>query len=241
MIDASPAPGQEAVDPEDSSESARDPEPGEGIRAAAGQDAREPETPGDVLNHEMTGYPILGEKHLDILHSISRFARVKRYHGMLPAKHTFLYSPQVLDDLLRRGLVEEGEIIAPCGSSFTGYRLTDSGKSVLEDEASHAAKKTGDAGEGASTLKKFVEEELEPRHLDTLHDIYRFGQVKKFYGIMPKHMVEHYDRKHMDLLYDLGLILYIKIKGPRIRYTKGYVVSEFGRSVLQEMGHLSRP
>ncbi|EPR39829.1 hypothetical protein dsx2_0403 [Desulfovibrio sp. X2] len=174
---------------------------------------------------------LLTQKHIQALKDINRFSRIGRYHGMLPEKHSLLYDAGVLEFLEENNLIEVGTVIATCGAHMTGYRLTDEARRDLSslgvelDEKPPEELPTEDE-DGCLTRGQ----------IDILADLYHFGRIKKFGGITPKHEVEEYDKRDIKLLYELGYILYIRLKGKAVRHGKGYILTEQAMRLLRRLG-----
>ncbi|WP_029896995.1 hypothetical protein [Desulfohalovibrio reitneri] len=180
------------------------------------------------------GATLLNKKHLQALQDIYKFSGIRRYHGMLPEKHALLYDPGLLDYLEENSLIEEGTVIARCGSQLRGYRLTDTARRDLRKMGLDLTEE-GQIEE-IPTDQDFGE--LTKEQINIIRDIYHFIQIKKFNGIAPKHEVEEYDKRDMKILYDLGYILYIKLKGKAVRYTKGYILTDQAIRLLRAQGHI---
>lgn len=178
---------------------------------------------------------ILTQRHVQVLRDIYRFNKIKRYHGLLPEKHAMFYDADLLTTLEDRGLIEEGTVIARCGKQLRGYRLTED-----------ARKKLKDMGVSLSTPEEDFDQappdehdELGPEHVRVLADMYHFSQVAKYNGITPRHEIEDYPKNDVKLLYDLGYILYIKLKGAGVKYSKGYILTEAGLRLLRAKGYVA--
>lgn len=175
---------------------------------------------------------ILTQEHIQILREIGGFATVKRYHGMLPEKHAILYDEEILASLLEQELVEEGAIFSQCGASSKGYRLSAKAREQLKDlglEFDH------EDWEKISTIDFVSQDGLGQEHIDLLTDMQHFSRISLYGGIVPKEIMEEYDKKVVGLLYDGGYIFYIKLKGAGVRHKKGYVLSEKGAYVLRQI------
>jgi hypothetical protein len=178
---------------------------------------------------------LVTDEHIQLLRDIHSFAKIKRYHGLLPVKHLLFHDQDVVEELKSDNLIEKRAIYAQCGGKMTGYRLTKAAAKRLK-KLGHKLEED-DLEDRLMELSGVDPEELSPRHIEILSDVYHFSKVKVFGGLIPKHeMKDHYDKKDIRLLYDLGLILYIKIKGSDVKYEKGYILSELGRSVLRQLG-----
>lgn len=175
---------------------------------------------------------LLTTRHIQILKDIDRFSGVQRYHGMLPEKHALLYNDDALYSLQENNLVEERTVIAQCGRMMKGYRLTDT---ALDDLNKAGVELRSDDPSGQEVPTEIVDEELGPEHIRVLQDFFHMTQIHKFNGIAPKQEVEDYDKRVIQLLYDLGYIIYIKIKGKSVKYSKGYILTDDGRKLLKRM------
>ncbi len=175
---------------------------------------------------------LLTTRHVQILKDIDRFSGIQRYHGLLPEKHAMLYDDEVLSDLLEQNLVEERTVIARCGRMMKGYRLTENAR---EDLGGMGVELRLEKDIEPSDLPEFFDDELGAEHIRALRDLYHMTQIRKFNGIAPKHEVEDYDKRVVKLLYDLGYIIYIKVKGKSVKYTKGYILTDEGSKLLKRM------
>lgn len=178
---------------------------------------------------------ILTPRHIQIVKDVDRFSRIKRYHGMLPKKDAGLYDEKVFETLLENRIIEEGTVFATCGSFFKGYRLAPTAKKDL--------KKLGyDVEQSRDKILPELDEEevLDEEMLEVLQDVGNFCRIKKYCGIAPKHALEDYDKELLKELYGQGYIFQIKIKGPDVKYEKGYILSERGQNLLTRLG-LNQP
>lgn len=176
---------------------------------------------------------LLTDRHVQILKDIHHYAKIKRYHGLMPRKLTMVYDEGIMESLLESGLVEEGIILTTCGSNPVGYRLSDKGKADLKNLGIDF---TTDAWKVLQDDSYVSLDDLEESDIDLLMDIYHLMQLKRYDGIAPKFILENYSRSQLKALYDLGYILYIKLKGAEIDYEKGYVLSEKAYKLLRQVG-----
>lgn len=176
--------------------------------------------------------PLLTAKHVQVLKDISRFSGIRRYHGMLPEKHALLYEAGVLDYLEECNLVEIGTVIAQCGAHMSGYRLTEGARRDL--------KLMGVELEGETEPQELSTEDedgcLTNGQIEILADVYHFSRVSRFGGITPKEMLDDYDKKDIKVLYELGYILYIKLKGKAVKHGKGYILTDRSLRLLRRLG-----
>jgi len=178
---------------------------------------------------------VLTTSHIQALKDIRRFSGIRRYHGMLPEKHALLYEQGVLDHLEECNLVETGTVIAQCGAHMTGYRLTEGARRNLRG--------MGVELDAAPVTEELPTEDedgcLTSGQIDILSDIYHFSRVAKFGGIAPKEMVDDYDKKDIKVLYEIGYILYIKLKGKAVKHGKGYILTDQSLRLLRRLGKIS--
>lgn len=178
-------------------------------------------------------YPAkLAPKHIQVLKDIRRFAQISRYHGMLPEKHALMYEQGVLDFLEELNLIETGTVIAQCGAHMTGYRLTEGARRDLKVMGVEL-----DAETGPGELSTEDEDGcLTSDQIEILADLFHISRVKKFGGITPKEMLDEYDKKDVKVLYELGYILYIKLKGKVVKHGKGYILTDQSLRLLRRLG-----
>lgn len=175
----------------------------------------------------------LSHETIQALKEIQSFASVKRYHGMMPEKQAMLYESEVIEYLKVNNLVEEGVIFSKCGTSTRGYRVADQARALLKEYGLDLE------ADGWETINRFgfiSEEGLEPGHMDILRDMDRITRVKVFGGLVPKHVMDEFDKRRVKTLYEGGYIFYIKIKGADVKYTKGYILSEKGTYLVRHLG-----
>lgn len=177
---------------------------------------------------------ILTEKHIQVLKDINRYARIKRYHGLLPKRECFVYEDAILESLQENGIVEEGVIFTSCGSNPTGYRIAEQAR---EDLRRLGVDLNSEDWDRAKDEESVTLDQLEQDHVDTLVDIYHFSRINKFGGMAPKAVLEDYDRGVVEYLYDAGYIYQIKVKGKNVRYEKGYVLSDKAFKILKHLGY----
>lgn len=175
----------------------------------------------------------LSRETIQVLKEIQSFSTVKRYHGMMPEKQAMLYEDDVLEHLRSNGLVEEGVIFSKCGLSSRGYRVADQARALLKE---YGLDLETDDWEALGRFGFISQEGLEPEHLDILRDMDRLTRVKVFGGLVPKHVMDEFDKQRVKTLYEGGYIFYIKIKGPEVKYTKGYILSEKGTYLVRHLG-----
>ena len=175
----------------------------------------------------------LSHETIQVLKEIQSFATVKRYHGMMPEKQAVLYEREVLEYLQANDLVEEGVIFSKCGLSTRGYRVSDHARALLRE---YGLDLESDGWETISRFGFISQEGLEPEHLDILRDMDRITRVKVFGGLVPKHVMDEFDKRRVKTLYEGGYIFYIKIKGADVKYTKGYILSEKGGYLVRHLG-----
>ena len=180
---------------------------------------------------------ILDETDIQILKDVYSFKDVKRYHGLLPAKFLLTADAKRVERLESECLIEKGRVEAQCGANFQGYRLTE-----------HALHNLRQLGYDLSNddficrlrnLKSIDPDELDKRHIDILSDIFHLSKLCSNSGLAPKSDLKKYDKKELRLLFDLGLILSIKVKSECDDSYKGYILSELGRRLLQQVGYIN--
>ena len=181
-------------------------------------------------------YPAkLAPKHIQVLKDIRRFAQIGRYHGMLPEKHALMYEQGVLDFLEELNLIEIGTVIAQCGAHMTGYRLTEGSRRDLKAMGVELDAET-------APRERSTEDEdgcLTSDQIEILADLFHISRVKKFGGITPKEMLDEYDKKDVKVLYELGYILYIKLKGKAVKHGKGYILTDQSLRLLRRLGKVA--
>lgn len=176
---------------------------------------------------------ILTEKHVQILRDIHHYAKIKRYHGLMPRKLTLFYDEGLLESLLESGLVKEGIIQTTCGSNPEGYRLSKKGKCDLKELGIDLRTDEWKVLQSDSVVHL---DDLEEGDIEVLMDIYHLTQLKHYGGMAPQYIMENYSSSQLKALYDLGYILYIKLKGAEISSEKGYVLSEKAHKLLRQVG-----
>lgn len=176
---------------------------------------------------------ILTERHLQILKHIQAYANIKRYHGMLPERETVAYDDKVLDYLKECGLVEEGTIITSCGSNPKGYRLAEGARGELE---ALGIDFTDKGWEKVRNDDNVALDQLDKEHIELLRDVYHLCKVSRFCGVAPCGLLEEYDRTVLRMLYDMGYIFHIKLKGKNVRHGNGYVLSDKAMRLLCQGG-----
>lgn len=175
---------------------------------------------------------ILTEKHIQILKDIHMFSRIKRYHGMLPQKDAVIYDENAMDYLMDEGLVEEGCIFTTCGNNPKGYRLSDTARDDLKELG---VSLSGQEFENLEEADFIATDHLTKDHLDVLMDIQHLTQINKFHGIAPRHVMDEYDKALLKDLYDSGYVFHIKLKGKKVKYEKGLVLSDKAQRMLQQL------
>lgn len=175
---------------------------------------------------------LLTELHIQILKHVHAYATIKRYHGMLPQRDSSIYANEALDYLIAEGLVEEGVILTSCGSNPKGYRLSKSAINELEELGIDFKNEDWEALRENDWV---ADDLLDEEHIDALVDIYHFSKIKKFNGMAPKKLLIDYDENLFKVLYDMGYVFHIKLKGSNVKYQKGYVLSDKARRVLRQL------
>lgn len=176
---------------------------------------------------------ILTEQHLQILKHIQAYANVKRYHGMLPEREALAYDDKVLDYLKECGVVEEGVIITSCGSNPKGFRLAEGARNELESLG------IGFMDKGWEKVRNddyVALDQLDKEHIELLRDIYHLSKVSRFCGVAPCEMLEDYEGTLLRMLYDMGYVFHIKLKGKNVRHGDGYVLSDKAMRLLRQSG-----
>lgn len=181
---------------------------------------------------------LLTEKHVQILKHVHAYSKIKRYHGMLPQRDSSIYEEEILDYLLDAGLIDEGVILTTCGSNPKGYRLSKSAIKELEDLGIDIRNEDWEALRGHNWV---ADDLLDEEHIDALVDIYHFSKVKKYNGIAPREALADYDKTIFKILYDMGYVFHIKLKGSNVKYQKGYVLSDKARKVLKQLEECPAP
>lgn len=176
--------------------------------------------------------PQFGETELQILRDVQRFSTVKRYHGLLPEKYALLYDQGTLHSLLRQSLLESGMVLSRCGSKLHGYRLTDQAATALRELG------LGAAGSPMScSFRELQGEELDCLDLQILADVLHYSRIRRNGGLCPKdELYEDHGKKDVKRLYEMGLLLYVKLKDAGGKSRKGYVLSELGRRIMDSAG-----
>ncbi|MBU1248096.1 MAG: hypothetical protein KKB70_05320 [Proteobacteria bacterium] len=181
---------------------------------------------------------VLTERHIQILKHVHAYVGIKRYHGLLPMKDAGIYEAEALEYLHEEGLIEEGVILTTCGSNPKGYRLSKHALEELEKLGIDFRNEDWEALRGHNWV---AADELDADHIDALLDIYHFSKIKKFNGIAPKEVLSDYDKITFNILYDMGYIFHIKLKGANVKYEKGYVLSDKARRMLKQLEASSAP
>ena len=179
--------------------------------------------------------PIPKTQH-DILADVQQYEYVQRYCGMLPSKFASFWDPEARDALITAGLIEKGKVWQPCGSKLKGYRLTSAGRELM------ARLRNGPDGDPDGDL--IVQDipglegnQFSLEDLSLLRDVAHFAHISRNNGIAPKdELLDAYDKRDVKRLYELGLLLYVKLKGIEGKKRKGYVLSSVGRRVLDRFG-----
>ena len=167
-----------------------------------------------------------------ILRDVQNFSTLARYHGLLPMKYARLYDKDFLRDLLDGQLLEKGTVLAPCGNRLSGYRLTQNAQRALAQMGDSTLER-----QPAAPRPAVGDEELDAADIAALGDVLHLSQVSRHAGLCPRgELVDMHGKAVVKRLYDLGLILYIKMKGVSDKSRKGYVLSQLGRRFLKEPG-----
>jgi hypothetical protein len=174
----------------------------------------------------------LTENHIQIIKHVHAYAKIKRYHGMLPKRDADIYDQDALDYLIDAGFVEEGVFLTTCGANPKGYRLAPDAISELESLGIDVRNEDWEALREHDWV---AVDKLDERHIDALVDVYHFSKIKKFNGFAPKEVLEDYDKEIFKFLYDMGYVFHIKLKGAKVKYEKGYVLSDKARRVLKQL------
>ncbi|GAB7079687.1 hypothetical protein [Megalodesulfovibrio paquesii] len=166
----------------------------------------------------------LQQEHLKILKDISLFARVHRYHGMLPRKLALFYDEAAIDELLEAELIERVHFKYPCGSNTMLLRLTPTGANTLQQQqASDDTLPDND-----------VLDELTPEQWDVLSDMYHTSQLRRYAGILPLEKIddERLNPKIINVLYARGFIIRVKAEMGSGKKRKGFIISNKGLRYL---------
>lgn len=176
---------------------------------------------------------ILTQEHIQFLKHVQAYTNVKRYHGMLPEREALAYEDGMLERLKECGLVEEGTILTSCGSNPKGYRLA---KGARQELMSLGIDFTDKGWEKVRNDDDVALDQLDREHLDILRDIFHLSRVTRFCGVAPLEMLQDYDPMLLRMLYDMGYVYHIKLKGKNVRHGNGYVLSDKARRLLREYG-----
>jgi hypothetical protein len=167
------------------------------------------------------------------MQDIHAFEGMERYHGLMPQRHTVLYEDDVITDLVDNNLVDEGFLTTSCGMETKGYRLT---KSALE-ELERLGVNLEEGLDGHVLHNEYTShEELMKEDIDLLGEIYHFTKIKRYHGIAPRDMFDENDRKRVKYLYKSGYLYNIRLKGPSVKFEKGYVLTDRAHSLLKHIG-----
>lgn len=168
----------------------------------------------------------LSDKQIQILRDCQRFSAIRTYHGLLPEKISSLYDEDVVRELIALSLLERGTVVSRCGGKLNGLRLTPKAEALLP----------GMPSVELSSIRELPDEELDAEDFSILRDVFHYSHIKCFGGMSPKDGLEDlYGKKVVRRLFDLGLLLSIKLKGreaDKKRSRKGYILSDLGRRVL---------
>lgn len=176
---------------------------------------------------------ILTREHIQLLKHVQAYSNVKRYHGMLPEREALAYDSKMLDHLKECGLLEEGTILTSCGSNPRGYRLAKNARKELNSLGIDFADR---AWEKVRNDDEVTLDQLDKEHIDLLRDIYHLSKVTRFCGVAPKDMLRDYDNTVLYMLYDMGYVYHIKLKGKNVRHGDGYVLSDKAQRLLLQYG-----
>ena len=172
----------------------------------------------------------------DILADVQQYEDVQRYCGMLPSKFASFWNPEARDALMAAGLIEKGKVWQPCGSKLKGYRLTPAGRELLT-RLHNGLDADLDGDLTVHDIPGLEGNQFSLEDLSLLRDVAHFAHISRNNGIAPKQdLLNVYDKRDVKRLYELGLILYVKLKGIEGKKRKGYVLSNIGRRVLDQFG-----
>lgn len=177
---------------------------------------------------------ILSQQHVKLMQDISAFARMERYHRLMPERHAAIYDEQVIMDLVEHNLVEEGFLTTTCGLETRGYRLTDTAHEELTRLGVDIEDENG--WDEIKGLEYVTDDELNRDDIELLTEIYHFTKIKRYHGLAPRDMFEECDRKRLKDLYKSGYVFNIRLKGPTVKFEKGYVLTDRGHSLLKHIG-----
>jgi YesN/AraC family two-component response regulator len=192
------------------------------VQLALGQKRSEAQRPALLLSQE----------HLKLMQDIHAFSGMERYHGLMPERHSILYEDDVIRDLVENNLVDEGFLTTSCGMENKGYRLTK----TAQEELARLGFDLEDHCYGITDSQYTDHDELMKEDIDLLGEIYHFTKIKRYHGIAPREMFDEIDRKRVKYLYKSGYLYNIRLKGPSVKFEKGYVLTDRAHTLLKHIG-----
>ncbi len=190
----------------------------------------------------------LDAEHLKALRDVAAFGRIKRYHGMLPAKLAMFLEESKLKDLLQAGYIERLHVSFSCGSETKLLKLTDKGEELvarlraegtLEDTSPPVTAGTTPPNQSeAGEEHRPALEPLTREQLIILNDIYHFSKITRFGGIMPLDKLKEYAAADINTLYGRGFIIRVKAEVGAGAKRKGYILSDKGAEHLKSLNLL---
>lgn len=85
-------------------------------------------------------------------------------------------------------------------------------------------------------MKYVTDDNLTKDDIELLTEVYHFTKIKRYHGIAPRDLLEECDRKRVKDLYKSGYLFNIRLKGPSVKYEKGYVLTDRGHLLLKHIG-----
>ncbi len=179
---------------------------------------------------------VLTERHMLLLKHIRSYSKIDRYHGLLPKRETYLYDPELISELLKSGLIDEGSICTSCGNNLEGYRVSRK----VEKEFDRFGEEIKDKDwETFCGIDIEINEILDKVHVRALIDVFHLSRISLFRGIAPKSiMQESFTADILNVLLDVGYINKISLKGPAILYESGFVLTDRASRMLKQAGYV---
>jgi len=179
---------------------------------------------------------VLKERHIQLLKHVKSYAGIKRFHGLLPKREAVLYEPELINELVEFGLIEEGSICTSCGNNLVGYRISRKADREFENNGIDFRDSDWD---NLRDIDMEIDECLDKVHIRALIDIYYLSRVSLFGGIAPRQLLcENYAQDVLSVLMDIGFVYKISLKGPTIAYQNGFVLSDKASRMLYQVGYV---
>ena len=179
---------------------------------------------------------VLNERHMQLLKHIRSYSKIERYHGLLPKRETNLYEPELINELLESGLIDEGSICTSCGNNLEGYRVSRKAEKEFDRLGEEVKDKDWETFCGIDVE---INEILDKVHIRALIDIFHLSRISLFRGIAPKCiMQEAFTDDILNVLLDVGYINKISLKGPAILYESGFVLADRASRMLKQAGYV---